>query len=259
MIIDCFTFYNELELLDIRLNYLDPVVDQFILVEATTTHSKKDKPLHYNENKSLFKRFSSRIIHVIVNDMPIMEPDRWTLENYQRNAILTGLSSLKLEADDYLLIGDVDEIPNRDLVINQPFGTYDQRCFMYYLNVQSEEHWNGTIGIKHNLFTVNSNFGTPQRVRDQRNHLEPIRNGGWHFGWCNGYQAVYNKIKAFAHAELDVPQYMDRLKESIDTLSALWAPGTGPMKVVEIDESFPDYILENTEKFRNLIYPPIEN
>ena len=256
MIIDCFTFWEELELLDIRLNYLDPVVDQFILVEATTTHSGKDKPLFFNENKSLFKRFNSRIIHVIVNDMPITEPDRWTLENYQRNAILTGLSSLKLEDDDYLLIGDVDEIPNRDIVIKQPFGTYDQRCFMYYLNVQSEEHWNGTIGIKYNLFKVNSNFGIPQKVRDQRNHLEPIRNGGWHFGWLGGYDRVYNKIKAFAHVEVDVPQYMDHLKESIDSLSALWSPGTGPMKVFPIESIGIDYLTDNQDKFEDLIYSP---
>lgn len=51
MIYDCFTFFNELNLLEIRLNILNDVVDKFVLVEATKTFSGKDKPLYYEQNK----------------------------------------------------------------------------------------------------------------------------------------------------------------------------------------------------------------
>ena len=64
---DCFTFFNEFELLEIRLNELDSVVDKFVLVEASKTHQGKEKPLFYNENKDRFKKFQDKIIHVIVD------------------------------------------------------------------------------------------------------------------------------------------------------------------------------------------------
>jgi beta-1,4-mannosyl-glycoprotein beta-1,4-N-acetylglucosaminyltransferase len=254
-IIDCFTFFNELELLEIRLNYLDPIIDKFVLVEANKTHSGMDKPLYYEENKLLFKSFYDKIIHVIVNDMPpVVNNNRWALENYQRNAVLIGLEYLKPQDDDYILIGDLDEIPNKDIVQSQPFGTYDQKCFMYYLNVQSEEHWNGTIGLKYKLIRTNTNFTVPQRIRDQRNYLEPIRNGGWHFGWLGDYDRIYQKIKAFAHTEIDVPQYMEPLRETIRDIKPLWCPNGGPMKVIKIEELGNDYIINNQDKFKELIY-----
>ena len=253
MFIDCFTFFNELELLEIRLNYLSPIIDIFLICEATVTHSGLPKPLYYDENKHLFKEFKSKIAHVVVNNMPsVINNNRWALENYQRNAILSGLETLELEKDDYLLIGDVDEIPNLDLIHLKQYGTYDQKCYMYYLNVLSDEHWNGTVGLEYGRLT--NHFGSPQKVRDQRNHLEPIRDGGWHFGWLGNYDRVIAKIKAFAHTEVDVPQYTDHLKESIDSLSALWAPGTGPMEIVKIEDISIDYIRDNKEQFKELIY-----
>jgi len=252
-IIDCFTFFNELELLDIRLNYLDPIVDVFLCCEATVTHSGQPKPLFYDENKHLFKEFKSKIVHVIVNNMPeVINNDRWKLENFQRNAILAGLETLELEKDDYLLIGDVDEIPNLDLIHLKQFGVYDQKCYMYYLNVKSDEHWNGTIGLEYGR--LKNHFGSPQKVRDQRNHLEPIRNGGWHFGWFGNYDKIMAKIKAFAHTEIDVQQYTDPLRETIKNIKPLWCPDGGPMEVVKIEDIPIDYIIDNQEKFKELIY-----
>lgn len=70
MIYDCFTFFNELELLELRLHELADVVDKFVLVEATKTHSNKSKPLYYWENRSRFGEFHDKIIHIIVDDLP---------------------------------------------------------------------------------------------------------------------------------------------------------------------------------------------
>ena len=118
MIYDCFTFFNELDLLEIRLNILNDVVDKFVLVEATKTFSGKDKPLYYEQNKKRFAKFQDKIIHVIVDDFP--KPDDKTqdvafmMESYQRNAILWGLKSAK--DNDVVIIADLDEIPNPETV-----------------------------------------------------------------------------------------------------------------------------------------------
>ena len=91
MIYDCFTFFNELELLELRLNELAGVVDKFVLVEATQTHTNKPKPLHYHENRARFSAFHDKIIHVIVDDMP-QSSDPWIPENFQRKCIARGLT-----------------------------------------------------------------------------------------------------------------------------------------------------------------------
>jgi beta-1,4-mannosyl-glycoprotein beta-1,4-N-acetylglucosaminyltransferase len=70
MIFDCFIFFNEFELLEIRLNELNDVVDKFVLVEATKTHQGKDKPLYFEENKKRFSDFSNKMIHIAVSDYP---------------------------------------------------------------------------------------------------------------------------------------------------------------------------------------------
>ena len=96
-IIDCFIFFNELDLLKYRLNILDDVVDYFVLVESTHTHIGKEKPLFYNENKNMFEKFNHKIIHVIVDDFPYKYPniniekdEQWTNERFQRDCISRG-------------------------------------------------------------------------------------------------------------------------------------------------------------------------
>src|SRR4051812_5983866 len=92
MIYDCFTFFNELDLLEIRLNELDPVVDKFVLVEATKTHQGKEKPLYFTMNKSRYEKFLPKIIHVVVDTYPDYEgQSAWLLEHHQRNMIMKGL------------------------------------------------------------------------------------------------------------------------------------------------------------------------
>ena len=130
MTYDCFSFFNELDLLEIRLNTLDKIVDKFILAESLFTHTGRPKPLYYAENKERFARFNDRIVHVVVDDFPNM-PDNmpirekaWIRENWQRNAIVRGLPK-DIKDDDILLISDLDEIPHPDYVkkaIASPVG-----------------------------------------------------------------------------------------------------------------------------------------
>lgn len=135
MIYDCFSFYNELDLLEIRLNTLDSVVDKFVLVEATKTHNGQEKPLYYQENVKRFAPFHGKIIHIIVDSFPEIE-SAWTLENYQRNQIIRGLQGAR--DDDIVLLSDLDEIPNPELVNKYSLkpGRYvfRQITYCYYLN-----------------------------------------------------------------------------------------------------------------------------
>ena len=107
-IVDTFTFFNELELLEVRLNILNDHVDKFVLVESTRSHQNKPKPLFYQENKHLFKKFNSKIEHIIVNDFP--EHNYHSFEHHQRDCIERGLGYC--EDDDIVFISDIDEIWN---------------------------------------------------------------------------------------------------------------------------------------------------
>ena len=110
MIIDCFPFFNELDVLDIRLNTLAPFVDCFVLVEASKTQSLKDKDFFFEKNKERFKQFKEKIIHVKVENYP--NEGGWAMENFQRNCILDALKSLNLAENDIILLSDADEIPD---------------------------------------------------------------------------------------------------------------------------------------------------
>src|SRR5262249_13456041 len=116
-VVDTFTFFNELDILELRLRELSDVVDQFVLVEATTTHSGQDKPLFFEDNKERFSAWESQIVHHVVDDLP-RTSNRWLPENVQRKRIGDALASLRhpLGDDDLVLISDVDEIPRRSTI-----------------------------------------------------------------------------------------------------------------------------------------------
>lgn len=96
MVYDCFPFFNELDLLELRLRELSPVVDKFVLVEATRTFQKKEKPLVFEENKNRFSSFLDKIEHIVVGKFPgffykFRVPNAWDYENFQRDQISIGL------------------------------------------------------------------------------------------------------------------------------------------------------------------------
>ena len=137
-VVDCFTFYNELEMLFFRLTELWDVVDYFVLAEATVTHSGRPKELVYEKHKHLFEKFHKKIVHVIVDDMPLTVPASmadnrhinetyaathvdhfytWMIEGHQRNAIEIGLKRIKgWNDDDLIFVSDVDELPSVDFI-----------------------------------------------------------------------------------------------------------------------------------------------
>jgi len=137
MTYDCFSFFNELDLLEIRLNELSDVVDKFVLIEATKTHSGRFKPLYYKTNRTRYTKFHDKIIHIIVDDMPItpeeiqaaISPqdrhwldtgyqlgDNWVRERFQRNAMMRALDDC--DPDDIIIIEDADEMVRSEIIAN---------------------------------------------------------------------------------------------------------------------------------------------
>lgn len=115
MIFDCFTFFDELELLDIRLHEHSAVVDKFVIVEAKATFQGGEKPLYFERNKHLFKKFQEKIIHVVVdfpdvikNKLSKRHDANWGREYFQRDQISRGLAGAS--KDDLIIVSDVDEI-----------------------------------------------------------------------------------------------------------------------------------------------------
>jgi beta-1,4-mannosyl-glycoprotein beta-1,4-N-acetylglucosaminyltransferase len=111
MIVDAFMFYNELDILELRLEVLDKYVDRFVLVESEVTHVGGPKPLFFTENKERFAKWSHKIRHVVMTaEEAPKETDPWHRETYQRNCILRGLDGI--DDNDVVFISDVDEIPD---------------------------------------------------------------------------------------------------------------------------------------------------
>jgi len=121
-IIDCFIFYNEIDLLVYRLNLLYDTVDLFIIVESSHTFTGKEKKSFFNENKHLFERFGGKIMHILMDGLPYIYPninihnnnDVWANEIFQRNYISVGIYVIRddLSESDVIIISDSDEIPD---------------------------------------------------------------------------------------------------------------------------------------------------
>ena len=251
-IYDGFMFYNELEVLEIRLHELNDIVDKFILVESDKTHSGKPKPLFFQENKSRFSEFLGKIVHVVVTDMPEGK-DPWARETFQRNAVLRGLPSDSPDTD-LLIISDVDEIPRAKTILealplSSPLALH-MGAYSGYLNV----YWGEWPHAK--IVPMKSLKGSSPQVLRHQGHRH-VKNGGWHFSYIGGPEKVSMKMSAFSHQEPAVQQHnnVQALKEKFRTGAGIFG---GTMVYLPLDATFPEYLVKNAAKFRHLIGPQEE-
>ncbi len=248
MVFDCFTFFNELEILDIRLNTLNDVVDKFVLVESNITHSGQTKPLYFDINKEKFKPYLDKIIHIVVDDMDRLKGD-WTREKYQRNSIMNGLKDVAAD-EDIIFISDVDEIPNPRAMItkleDEIYG-FEQRLFYFYLNYEqlSWFKWVGTRMLKYKVLKELS----PDYLRVGVKKYRTIKNGGWHFSYLGSIEQIRYKIQSFAHQEFNKSDILDRIEENIKKGQDIFGRDNYIYRIVPIDDSFPEYIIKNKNKF----------
>lgn len=277
MIYDCFTFFNELDLLEIRLNILNDVVDKFVLVEMTKTHSGKDKPLYYEQNKERFQKFHHKIIHIIVDDCPESN-DSWVPENYQRNCIYKGLQNC--QPNDVIMISDLDEIPNPDIIktldCTKKIYLLEQKMYYYFINYQDVAtplwllgtkvlsyqnflHGLDNLDIPYSTFLIEKlNRGTTATKIRLYDGAEHIQNAGWHFSYLGGIDAIIKKIQSFSHQEYNKPEFLDAqsVQRKIELGQDIFNRMGHSYVITNIDKTFPKYILENKEKYKHLIFHP---
>jgi beta-1,4-mannosyl-glycoprotein beta-1,4-N-acetylglucosaminyltransferase len=278
-IYDCFPFFNELDVLEIRLNELDPVVDHFVLCEATVTHRGQPKPLVFQENRERFARFLPKIIHIVVDDMPLgkfREADFWVKEKFQRKALMRGLTSAR--DDDFVTLCDLDEIPSAKAVAagvarnDRAVTVFDLMYCRFFVNLVSPDCWHkarmARYGDIRSLQMLRSGGPQWQPESDQRRlgrrlrHLRRtafatrrprpwvrIKDAGWHFTSLNGLAAVYEKFNSFAHVRDDVSE----LGLARRILRLLEGSGEAGEHLVPFDERFPEYLRANRDRFAHLI------
>lgn len=222
-------FYNELDILEYRLNILYDHIDHFILVESTRTHKGNEKPLFYDSNKERFAKFNDKIVHIIVTDLnPNPEVDYidnflkdgvWKNENYQRQCIDVGIKHLNLSPEDIIIISDVDEIPNIENIkyytSKEKIGIIKLAQFMYYYNLT-------TINIAFWIFSYIISYEEYKKeenrdiniIRITHEKYNILENGGWHLSYFGDPKFIQNKLQQFAHQE-----YNNELYTNIDYIT----------------------------------------
>ena len=228
-IFDCFMYFDEDIVLDVRLNFLDKYIDQFIIIESEYNHKGEKRTPLFDINK--FKRFENKIKYILTNDIPpgienLKVDDNkseiyrksifnaWKRENLQRNQISAGLSDAQEE--DWVIISDLDEIPNLSGIklkdINDNFVFFKQDMMYYKFNLRLENYtWIGSKACKM------KNLESPQWIRDIKDrkynwwrvdtyfskrkysNILFVENGGWHFSYLKKPKDIEKKLKSYLH------------------------------------------------------------
>lgn len=262
-IVDCFIFYNELDMLKFRLEYLYDTVDHFVLVEMYKTHSGNLKPYYFNENKDKFAKYLDKIVHIMVDNdyvqhvqsnlkFGLKKKISTTSSNIQRemhhrNCIDRGLNKLVLNDTDIVIISDLDEIPDRNTLKEIKISGLDeiyclnQDLYYYNLTCKMKEKWNQSRIMQ----WINVKYSTCiQALRI--NQYPPLNKpGGWHFSYFGNVDFIKNKLKNFCHAGEDIiervteEKILDALKNNSDLF------GHNSFITIPIEEN--TYLPENYE------------
>ena len=293
-IFDCFMFYDEEMLLDVRLNILNQYIDKFIIVESTFTHSGKKRELVFDIKN--FQKFKDKIIYHVVDKKPqgleevniydtdhikenkvIMNAVRF--ENGQRHAIGNLLKSA--DANDQIIISDLDEIPNLESVnfsqINSKIILFRQKMFYYKFNLILENMiWCGSKSCKM------KNFLFPQWLREVKdkkyplwridtifsnkkyNNVHFVENGGWHFTNIKTPEEIDKKLRSYMHhpeydqsniGPKEIGKMIKERKPVYDLMansSEVKDRSNTKLKVIDVNE-LPLFIRQNQDKYNEWI------
>jgi hypothetical protein len=260
-VFDCFPFFNELDLLELRLHELKDVVDIFVLVESTLTTKGQSKPLYFDDSKQRFRPFLDKIRHVIVSDLP-EHGSAWDRERSHKLAMTRGLGDVR--ADDVVIVADADEIVHPS-VVGQLGGFHGitklrMRMYMYYMNMFLDDDWDKPFALPGSLI---DQIDDVNRIRSRNKKPDSfpadcrwrfLDSAGWHFTHVGGADRVREKLLAYAHKG---GKYDDLLAEGgIEEriLTGRVPGGLRPLHLVRIDESMPRYVRDNEEHFSDLGY-----
>ena len=221
-VIDAFTFFNELDILELRLRELYDVVDVFVLVESTHTHAGNPKASYYLDNKDRYAFAADKIMHVLV-DPPENPRHAWDRERYQRDVIKHAVQ--EYSATDLVCVSDVDEIidPHAIRTIKTLYGGLPHDQIMYFhmdFYYYTEEHLNLTEAwIKAFMCSVHT-AQTVASLSTVRNALRGTvypEKAGWHFSYFGNAAAIRTKLQEFAHQELNTEETLAKIEGSLKT------------------------------------------
>lgn len=239
---DTFLFNDELDMLECRLTELDsPLIYRHVLVESPKDHKGRDKPLHYAENKGRFSAWNDKIIHVIV-DIPFDTADPWHGQYYSRNKIFDVLCDEEAWWSDIILLSDADEIPKLSAIfqaaqLSEPHA-FEQRLSMFALEWVYPHTWQGTVASPFRCV-----HGVQESLRNRRNELPRLPDGGWHLSWLGGVEGQITKVDWWDHTEHGSEEFKDNLRSGVCYRTG-WHPD-GLLNLVEFDTvDWPRYVAE---------------
>lgn len=276
-VIDAFLFFQELDLLEIRLAYLDPYVDRFVIVEACQTFSGKPKSFVFEEHAQRFAKYLDKIEYQKITDfhddfdsvrkylksadtpghqkiLKILEQHghypktelHWVLDSYHRECIHLALDRIA-DDEDVVVISDLDEIPCVELfgeenlsAIRERPRVCQQREFRYFSNYYKDSDWLGTIAGRYQVIGRNSLnlLRIDSKAVREVIHPDPITNCGYHFTSCGGVEMVREKIKSWGHQEFNNSVVIKNIERNIRSGQDIFQRETGTnLKRVSINDA----------------------
>ena len=263
-IYDCFQYFNEDHIVDLRLNILNEYVDYFVISESTKTHQGKDKKINFDITK--FSKFKHKINFIVADFKENINFKNHTggespIEQHQRNSLVEGIKDAS--PDDLIILSDSDEIPDLSKLSliknNKKFIAFSQKMFMYKLNLQNSKE-SGWIGSR---ITKKKYLKSMQELRNLKFKLYPfwrldkinqqIIEGGWHFSYMQSPKQILNKIKSFSHGEYNNKNLNEKkIEEKIIKGEDIFGRNS-KFRKIDIDDSYPKFITQNKEKFSDWI------
>ncbi len=259
-IYDCFQYFNEDHIVDLRLNILNKYVDYFVISESTKTHQGKEKKINFKINN--FGKFKNKIKFIIADYKGNVDFEKHVggespIEQHQRNSLIEGTKDA--HDDDLIILSDSDEIPDLkklgEIKKEKKFIAFSQKMFMYKLNLQNVEESNW-IGSKITKKKYLKNMQSLRNLKfkdypfwriDKRS--QQIINGGWHFSFLQSPDQILEKIKSYSHGEFnDSSLSIETIEKRILNNKDIFNRGF-KLKKIDLDNDYPKYILENKKKF----------
>ena len=291
-IYDCFMYFDEDIVLDVRLNFLNEFVDQFVIIESEYNHRGEKRVPLFKIDK--FKKYKDKIKYILINDIPpgieiINKEDKDIYrksifnaskrENLQRNQILKGLTEANEE--DWIIISDLDEIPNLSKInlknTKDKLIFFNQHMMYYKFNLKLNDYiWVGSKACKM------KNLQSPQWIRDIKNknygwwridiffsnrkynNILFVEEGGWHFSYLKNPKGIEKKLKSYLHhIDYDLnPVGVEGIEKMINNKRTIYNikadqkenkfDGINKLSKININ-LLPSYILENKDKFKDWI------
>ena len=261
---DCITFFDDNLMFEVRYNTLKNKINYFVVCESSFDHTGKAKKVNFIMKND----YDPKKIKYILLEKPFpKKTNRWQNQAIQREFILQSLDFA--DPEDYIFFSDPDEIINPDLLnffnLDKKYGIFLHDCFNYKFNLFNpyETPWEGTrVAKKKNINSIDfmrqkikaKNLRYPFFRFDKEKDIQIYSNAGWHFNNIKSYEDISIKLKTFAHSEFSGNEFssIDIIKSKIENKIDLFNRGH-KYKVVNFDNRFPKYILENKTKFKNFI------